>query len=231
MKKFINDQRAVGKWSLLGVSPNLEKAKNNDFMCDDYQIKELYLLPEGKQYWVISWTKDVIYINGKENSYQIIGNKMYLTIKGEMEEDTKIAIYQKIDNKEYTEEEIKIKDNIEVEYTEDKSLVGFWKAIDFVNNPESFNPERIQVMDNNLPLSKVAFTPDGEVYINYKHNENIKRAKYTKGYIINFCLPNTLSRYSCQIIHNKKFLIIEWKSGDYVYGKMINGYYILEKTC
>ena len=184
MKKFINDQRAVGKWSLLGVSPNLEKAKNNDFMCDDYQIKELYLLPEGKQYWVISWTKDVIYINGKENSYQIIGNKMYLTIKGEMEEDTKIAIYQKIDNKEYTEEEIKIKDNIEVEYTEDKSLVGFWKAIDFVNNPESFNPERIQVIDNNLPLSKVAFTPDGEVYINYKHNENIKRAKYTKGYII-----------------------------------------------
>ena len=229
MRKFIHDERVIGKWELLGVASSLEMAKNKEFVPDDYQIKELYLLPLGKQYWVISWRKDIIYINGKENSYQIINNKMYLTIKGEKEGEFKIATYKKVDSKEYSKEEIKIKDNIEVEYIEDKNLVGFWKVIDFVNNPISFNPEKIQSASDNLPLSKVTFTPDGEVYINYKYNETTKHASYTKDYIINFCLPDTLSKYSYQTINNKKYLIIEWKSGDYVYGRIINGYYVLEK--
>lgn len=230
MRKFINDERVIGKWELLGVALNLDMAKNKNFVSDDYQIKELYLLPEGKQYWVISWTKDIIYINGKENNYQIDKDKMYLTIEGEKEGEIKIATYKKIDSREYDEEEIKVKDNINVDYVEDKNLVGFWKVIDFVNNPTSFNPEKIQSDSDNLPLSKVTFTPDGEVYINYKYNENIKHARYTKDYIINFCLPDTLSKYSYQIIDNKEYLIIEWKSGDYVYGKIINGYYVLEKN-
>ena len=74
----------------------------------------------------------------------------------------------KVDSNEYTDEEIKIKDNIEIDFVEDKSLVEFWKVIDFVNNPNSFNPENIQSNSDNLPLQKVTFTPDVEVYINYK---------------------------------------------------------------
>ena len=74
----------------------------------------------------------------------------------------------KVDSNEYTDEEIKIKDNIEIDFVEDKCLVEFWKVIDFVNNPNSFNPENIQSNSDNLPLQKVTFTPDVEVYINYK---------------------------------------------------------------
>ena len=230
MRKFINDERVIGKWELLGVSLNLEKARNKEYIQDDYQIKELYFLPEGKQYWIISWTKDIIYINGKENNYQIDNDKMYLTINGETEGEFKIVTYQKVDSNEYIDEEIKIKDNIEIDFVEDKNLVGFWKVIDFVNNPNSFNPENIQSDSDNLSLQKVTFTPDGEVYLNYKYNGNIKHARYTKDYIINFCLPDTLSKYSYRIINGKQYLIVEWKSGDYVYGRMINGYYILEKN-
>lgn len=229
MKRFINDERVIGKWDLVGIASNIEEAKANKFIQDDYQIKQLYLLPKGKQYWVISWIKDIIFINGRENHYQIDNDIMYLFVKGNEENEIKIAIYKKIDDKEYTIEDIKVKDNTDIDYIEDKNLVGFWQTVDFITNKNSFNPEKIQANSTNLPLSKVTFTPNGEVYINYRYNKDIKRAKYTKDYIINFCLSDTLSKYFYQIIDNKKYLIIEWKSGDYVYGRMINGYYVLEK--
>ena len=229
MKRFINDERVIGKWDLVGIASNIEEAKANKFIQDDYQIKQLYLLPKGKQYWVISWPKDIIFINGRENHYQIDNDIMYLFVKGNEENEIKIAIYKKIDDKEYTIEDIKVKDNTDIDYIEDKNLVGFWQTVDFITNKNSFNPEKIQANSTNLPLSKVTFTPNGEVYINYRYNKDIKRAKYTKDYIINFCLSDTLSKYFYQIIDNKKYLIIEWKSGDYVYGRMINGYYVLEK--
>lgn len=229
MKRFINDERVIGKWDLVGIASNIEEAKVNKFIQDDYQIKQLYLLPKGKQYWVISWTKDIIFINGRENHYQIDNDIMYLFVKGNEENEIKIAIYKKIDDKEYTIEDIKVKDNTDIDYIEDKNLVGFWQTVDFITNKNSFDPEKIQANSTNLPLSKVTFTPNGEVYINYRYNKDIKRAKYTKDYIINFCLSDTLSKYFYQIIDNKKYLIIEWKSGDYVYGRMINGYYVLEK--
>lgn len=229
MKRFINDERVIGKWDLVGIASNIEEAKANKFIQDDYQIKQLYLLPKGKQYWVISWTKDIIFINGRENHYQIDNDIMYLFVKGNEENEIKIAIYKKIDDKEYTIEDIKVKDNTDIDYIEDKNLVGFWQTVDFITNKNSFNPEKIQANSTNLPLSKVTFNPNGEVYINYRYNKDIKRAKYTKDYIINFCLSDTLSKYFYQIIDNKKYLIIEWKSGDYVYGRMINGYYVLEK--
>ena len=229
MKRFINDERVIGKWDLVGIASNIEEAKANKFIQDDYQIKHLSLLPKGKKYWVISWTKDIIFINGRENHYQIDNDIMYLFVKGNEENEIKIAIYKKIDDKEYTIEDIKVKDNTDIDYIEDKNLVGFWQTVDFITNKNSFNPEKIQANSTNLPLSKVTFTPNGEVYINYRYNKDIKRAKYTKDYIINFCLSDTLSKYFYQIIDNKKYLIIEWKSGDYVYGRMINGYYVLEK--
>ncbi len=230
MNKFINDERVIGKWNLLGVSINMEDAKNNIFVEDDYSIKELYLMPEGHEYWVISWTKDIIYLAGKVCPYEIYNNKMYVKISDDLDDNMyKVSVYEKIDSKIYTEEEIKIKDDINVEYVPDNDIVGFWHTVDFVNSPKSFNPNKIQLDNNNLPLQKVTFTPSGEVYINYKNNDNIKCAKYTKGYIINFCLPDTLSKYEYMNIDGITYLIIEWKTGDYVYGRMINGYYVLVK--
>ena len=35
--------------------------------------------------------------------------------------------------------------------------------------------------------------------------------------------------YEYQEIADKTYLIIEWKSGDYVYGGLITCYYVLEK--
>lgn len=230
MKKFVNDERVIGKWSLLGIAEDMDKAKQNKFEEDDFAIKDLYLMPDGKEYWVIHWTKDYIYINGKECSYELLNNKMYLIIKDNFDEDSfKVAVYEKVDDKEYSEEEIKIKDDINVPFVEDENIVGFWHTIDFINNPNSFNPNKRQWDENNLSLQKLSFDKYGNVLVNYKGNNYSNNRKYTKNYIIDLILPNTLSKYTYQNIDGKNYIVVEWKSGDYVFGKVINGYYVLEK--
>lgn len=230
MKTFINDESAIGKWELVGLANNKEDFKNNEMLDDtDYLLKNLYLMKNGESYWVISWTKNILYIKGRENPYEIENDLMFVTIKGLVDDsESKLAVYKKIDNKEYNVEEIKIQDNIDVPYEKDETVIGFWQTIDFVKNKNSFNPNKSQEVINELPLKKVTFTPDGEAHINYENNT--ETTKYTKDYIINFGLPNTLSKYELKEIDGKLYMIIEWKSGDYVFGGIINGYYILEKT-
>ena len=230
MLNFINDENAIGKWKLLGVSLNREDAENNKYIEDDYNIKELYLLPNGEKYWVISWTKGIIYINGNANTYEIDNNKLYLTIKDPYNNsDSKVVVYQNIDHNSYSVEDIKHKDNTNIEFREDKEVVGIWQTIDFVNNPNSFNPDKLQTAKDKLAIDKLIFEPIEEVHIRYQDNNYMRDSKYTKNYIVNLMLPNTLAKYEIQTINNKKYLIVEWKSGDYVFGGIINGYYVLEK--
>lgn len=226
---FINDEQAKGKWALLGVAENLERAKEEQFEDDDYNINELYLLPNGEPYWVISWTKDTIYIGGRPNHYEIVGDKLYLTVADSLDiKNSKVAVYYNVDHNDYTLEDIKQKDNTNIEYVADERVIGNWKTIDFVNIPESFNPEKSQSSKDMLSLDKLVFNDNGIVNVSYVGGKTFD-TKYTKDYIVNLILPDTLCKYTYEELLGKKYIIVEWKSGDYVFGKFISGYYVLEK--
>ena len=92
---FIHDPSAVGKWKLFGVSEDMEDAKSKKFFEDDFSIKELYLLPKGEAYWVISWTKDYVYIHDKECSYKISEPYMYLTIPDDFDSNIFKVVFMK----------------------------------------------------------------------------------------------------------------------------------------
>ncbi len=38
-----------------------------------------------------------------------------------------------------------------------------------------------------------------------------------------------LCKYELKEIDGKKYIFVEWKSGDYIFGKIVSGYYVLEK--
>ena len=224
--RFINDENAIGKWQLVGIAQNMESAKKEEFIPDDFRIRELYLMPNGKEYWVISWTKGIIKINGVEDPYEIIDDKMYVTINSNFDE-SKIAVYKKIDNKEYNSEDICIRDNIDLKFIEDKNIVGFWKSIDCIFNKNNFNPE-IKQYPGELYLTDISVSPDAKVIINFSDGE-IKKSSYTKGCIYNLCYDDTACKYELKTINGKEYMIIEWKSGDYVFGGFVVCYYVLEK--
>jgi len=226
MKPFTNDEQAIGKWQLLGVSQNIEEALKSKYCKDDYSIKELYLMPNGQEYWVLKWTKGFIYINKRECPYEIKDDKMYLKIPDVYDNTLyKVATYEKVDNKIYTEEEIRIKDDTSIPFVKDTRIHGFWQSIDFINTKSNFNPKS---KNENLFLNKIIITPDDICIINFLNNYS-KNTNYTKGFIIDLCSSNTLCAYELKNVGDEEFMIIEWKSGDYIYGKMINGYYVLKR--
>ena len=228
MQSFVNDEKTIGKWQLIGLAENMTKAKRQEFREDDYKIKELYLLPNGESYWIVSWTKGIIYLNGVANSYEVDNDLMYVTIKDIMDENnSKVAIYQNVNHNSYNIDDIKHKDDTNFSYVKDDLAVGFWHTVDFVYNPLSFNPQSPET--SNLPLEKLNFRSNGEVQIGYKDNNYMRYSKYTKDYVADLVLPDTLSHYFYKTIDNHQYLFIEWKSGDYVYGGFISGYYVLEK--
>ena len=79
-----------------------------------------------------------------------------------------------------------------------------------------------------LLLDKLIFSSDGIINISYTSGKTFN-SKYTKNYVVDLILPDTLCKYYYQEILGKEYLIIEWKSGDYVFGKFISGYYVLER--
>lgn len=224
--RFINDENAIGKWQLVGIAENMECAKKEEFVEDDFRIKELYLMPNGEQYWVISWTKGIIKINGVEDPYEITDDKMYVTINSNFDE-SKIAVYKKIDNKEYKAEDIRIKDDINLEFIEDKNIIGFWKSIDCIFNKDNFNPEAKQY-PGELYLTDISVSPDAKVTISFSDGK-VKKSSYTNGCIYNLCYDDTACKYELKTVGNKDYMIIEWKSGDYVFGGFVVCYYVLEK--
>ena len=230
MKIFQNDELAIGKWELIGISKTLEEAYKKSYIEDYFNIKEIHLLPNGEEYWVIKWTKGFIYIKDNECPYEIKENNMYIKINDPNNLTSyNIATYKKINNKEYTIDEIRIKDNIDIPFIEDKKIIGNWKTIDFIKNKETFNPKERYYKDK-LFLDKIIITNDNDCIrtFNKQTGKDTKNIKYTKGYIINLCCSNTKSKYEIIDKNNKQYLIVEWKSGDYIYGNMINGYYVLE---
>ena len=224
--RFINDEEAIGKWHLVGIAENMESAKKEEFVEDDYKINDLYLLPNGESYWVISWTKGIIKINGVEDTYEIEDNNMYVTINSNYGE-SKIAVYERVDSKQYNVDEICIKDDTNLEFVEDKNVIGFWKSVDCILDKDNFNPD-IKQYPGELYLTNISVSPDKKVTINYS-DDKIKQSAYTKGVIYNICCKDTACKYELKTINGKDYMIIEWKSGDYVFGGFIVCYYVLER--
>lgn len=229
VKTFINDKKAIGKWELIGVSTTKENAKKHIFENGKFiDIKELYLLENGEKYWIISWSKNYIYIKGKENTYEIDGKYMYIEILYPEDKSLyMVAVYEKVNNKKYTQNEIRKKDKFDGYYREDYRIIGFWKIIDFLKIGQRFNYRKIK-NGQDFELERITVNPIENQVIAYI-NKKTKILKYTKNSILNLVYPDTKCHYEYKRINGKEYLFLEWKTEDYIFNKKIDGYYVLEK--
>jgi DNA-binding transcriptional MerR regulator len=110
MKTFINDDRMIGKWENIGAIR--DKADLKTIQESQFPFKELYLLPNGEQYWVISWSKGFIRIKDTDHPYEIINNLMYLEVMDLNGEAEFIQVFKQVDHKPYTKQDIRFRDQI-----------------------------------------------------------------------------------------------------------------------
>ena len=228
MKNFVNDERVVGKWKKIAIVDKKEDFSIGKFNEDQeiFDFKELYFLPNGEEYWVFSWTKDILYLKDRKMPYEIIDGKLFIGVVDYLSNEVEnYAVYEQINNKEYSKEEIKIRDNVNLPFIKDDKSIGLWKTIDIVNKPEMFDPNNKQTKLD-LFLKSYSFEPDGRVVVTVGEND-IYAIKWTKGVLLN---DLTASEYQIKTIGDEDYMIIEWKSGDYVFGGEVRCYYCLKKV-
>lgn len=229
MKKFINDERVIGKWKKIGIVKNKQDLQNNKIQKNNiiFPYEFLYFMPEGKPYWVFSWTKETLFIKERACKYEIIEDKMIIGIADKNNNVDEYAVYKKIDNKKYEPAEIKIKDNTNIPFVNDINVIGFYEAVDFVPKKELFLCNE-KYCKEKLFWNKLTIEPNGVAVCTFNEKQ-IVAINWSKGVLINKHIE-TVSEYEIKEDNGGQYLIVEWKSGDYSYGGKVNGFYVFKKV-
>lgn len=153
---FENDEQVIGKWKVVG-----EYAVKEDFYSEQGERREsdmgnkdreIYFLPGGEDYWIYSWTKGYLKLDGGDQSclcryqieddqggrYMFVENKSYEYLRGGM---PTVLVLEQVDKNRYTKREIAREDNTDMPFVNDERVLGDWKVFDFIRNREEFDPE------------------------------------------------------------------------------------------
>ena len=242
---FINDDNVIGKWEVKGIFAVKEDCQQNIF-CDNTgfyggDVKYLYFLPDGEEYWGYSWTKGYFisnaYLSGNTyNEYEIEekadGIYMLITLR-----ETEVyrggkpiyLLLKKTDSNRYSAESIARKDDIDKPFTNDERIIGKWKAHSFLCNKDEFSQEEEPIDD--LYFKELEFFPEGNCRCVYADAvfEGEDTVVWTKNYLLRKWNWSACE-YEIITIQGTDYMIIEWKSGDYRYGGFDTNYYVFTRA-
>jgi len=236
---FEDDPSVVGKWQTVG-----EYAVKEDFyggVCPRQpKAREICFLPGGEQYWCYAWSKgklicrfgDSAFVN--DYTLEEYGGQRYMFVTFKSYEYRRggrptVLVLCQIDDVAYRKEELARKDEVDLPFVEDPSVLGKWIACDFGEDAAAYDPEELPRKD--LFFKTVEFKAGGEVISRYG-NEVIcgdHMQTWTKGYVLRKW-NHTACAYEIRTIGGRDYLFMEWKSGDYLYGGAEPGYYVFARV-
>ncbi len=242
---FVNDEKVIGKWEVKGVFAVKEDYQQNIF-CDNTgfyggDVKYMYFLPDGEEYWGNSWTKGYFisnaYLSGNTyNEYELEdkpdGTYMLITLRETEACRGGKPVYlllKKTDNNRYSAESIARKDDIDKPFINDEMIIGKWKAHSFLCNKDEFSQERESIDD--LYFKELEFFPEGNCRCVYADAifEGEDTVVWTKNYLLRKWNWSACE-YEIRTVNGIDYMIIEWKSGDYRYGGFDTNYYVFTRA-
>lgn len=242
---FVNDNKVIGKWEVKGVFAVKEDYRQNIF-CDNTgfyggDVKYLYFLPDGEEYWGYSWTKGYFisnsYLSGNSyNEYEIEekpdGTYMLITLREAESSRGGRPVYlllKKVDSLKYSAKDIARKDDINKPFINDDHIIGKWKAHSFLCNKDDFSEEREPIDD--LYFKELEFLPEGNCRCVYADAifEGEEAVTWTKKYLLRKWNWSACE-YEIRTVNGIDYMIIEWKSGDYRYGGFDTNYYVFIRS-
>lgn len=242
---FENDERVIGKWNVLGVYAVKEDYEQNLF-CDNTgfyggDVKQLYFLPQGEEYWCYSWTRGyfICYAYPSDhiyNEYEIFekpdGIYMLITLRETEACRGGVPVYlllKQADHIAYSAEMIARKDNINKPFVNDERIIGHWKAHSFLCNKIDFSTKQESIDD--LYFKELIFEPEGHCKCVYGDAvfEGDDRVVWTKDYLLRKWNWSAC-KYEIKTVSGIDYMIIEWKSGDYRYGGYDTNYYVFTRA-
>ena len=239
---FEEEAQVIGKWKVLG-----EYAVRDDFYADTGEKREsfmgnrdgeIFFLPGGEAYWIYSWTKGFLKLNGGDQSclcrYELEdydGNR-YMFVENKGDEfrrggEPTVLVLEQMDHKKYTVREIAREDDTDLPFVEDPRVLGDWKAYDFIRTREEFDPAVNHIPQDRLMYKHMHFG-EGGAFTSVYMEETIsgkEKQSWTKGYVLKF-YNHTACAYEIVTAGGRDYMIIEWKSGDYRWGGYDTDYYV-----
>ncbi len=230
---FEKDDEVLGKWKLLDIVPSEEQFLYGHEKCKHSGwLEELYFLENGEKYWNLGgWTKGFLFTGGKykfNNRYTVkeqdghtllfLEMKDYLDGSEQMLSVPEIWIYEKVDSKIYRATDIRRRDIVDYPFVLDEQVVGKWVVRDFYgyDYDSKFDPA-IQNWDkNDLFVKSITFNSDGSA--ERSQTNGVVKMEWTKGYTLEK-QSELASAYEIRAVDGVEHLVVDWKSGDYVYGK------------
>jgi hypothetical protein len=237
---FINDEDVIGKWEfydLIGSQDRYDFTRSRSKIRNK-GFREIYFLPNGQRYWIFEgWTKGFLFTHGGGdepvicNSYTIekVNDDMYMFVKvdgdGSTGSESYINVLKKVSGKKYVLSEIGVRDNIDLPFIMDESIIGLWKTIDVVQNIDDFimNVPKMNI----FWLKSICFIENGTAIREYGDEKWYDF--WTKGLLISMEMI-TASAYEIRIINNEEYLFVEWKMGNYVYGGAVQEYHVFKRS-
>lgn len=127
---------------------------------------------------------------------------------------------------------LRITDNIDLPFKEDDSVLGTWRAVDFVEKINDFDPEHLNCSNDELYLKQLIFKENGKVTsATLEHGQFISwpdANTWTKGVVLHEH-DQTASKYTLKNINGEDYMFLQWKSGDYTSGRLETPYYYVLK--
>ncbi len=109
-------------------------------------------------------------------------------------------------------------DKTDYPFVDDPSVVGTWRAVDFVPEPDSFSPGHRSFVGE-LALVELRILHGGRTSMAWR---------WTRGMLLNDA-DHTASRYRIRALGGRDYMFFEWKSGDYVFRHQRPSWYVLQR--
>ncbi|MBR4868172.1 MAG: MerR family transcriptional regulator, partial [Clostridia bacterium] len=236
---FENCDQMLGKWELIGeTSASYDLVNITPIKEPLYSV--LYFLPGGAFYRHISWSKGVVYVlSSKRRAVVANGCRMvernkerFLVVEWDRDvvaaddDNGRCYVYRQVDNKSYALEETYVaQDKVDLPYVMDEAVIGRWLTCDLVSSVEAFSPKTPRTSQKDWWITKMQITQQGLCIWTFRgqSGEYERLDSYTKGVILD--KENQFAnRYWVKEIDGKQYLLVEHKSGDYLYNGRVSCY-------
>ena len=243
---FKNDADVVGKWALCGRLCNENDLNSLCEINEESFEKEIIFMPGGGFFWMYFWTRGILYRMSPKykfaipSSYTIVENDgvKFMLLQFMTDdcidngEDTVFLLYRQVDNIAYTEHTARLKiDKTDMPFVDDESVVGLWRAIDYIPDISEFNVEKKYSGQENIFVESIYFLPRGickKALKTMSGKLKTEILRYTKGFVLNDS-EMVAEKYEIKTVNGKEMLFVQHKSGDYFYGGRTPHLYVFER--
>ncbi len=245
---FADDPSVIGRWDVVGEYVHrddipetvAEPFSPSDTSDAENGLHSLYFLPGGAWYWCYGWTKGKVLCRYGDASYvcpyttEQIGGELFMLVEWKSYEyrcggRPVILLLRRHDTRAYSAEMLARKDNIDLPFEDDARVIGTWRSVGMVPSPDVFDP--MMPERSGLFFSEVTFAPGGGVTSQYGDQTVSGEAMqvWTRGYVLRKW-NSTACAYEIRTFDGVDYLLMEWKSGDYIWGGMPSNYYVFRRA-